>query len=147
MQDNFGAKGGIFMSRVIDIREKRIRNRVLKSGLPAAVIILRQRLSCFAVPLCGFFEHLSSEYATECCLPGKQGHKPGAGQKYHVKASSTIVFFQGRKGVFCKTLSGYTRRPELKCVIEDVIGNKCECLERNKTECDVLILGGEVLPV
>ncbi|NLX76631.1 MAG: thioredoxin-disulfide reductase [Clostridiaceae bacterium] len=125
----------------MDIREKEFESRVLKSGLPAAVIFYGS--DC---PVCSsvmpVFEHLSSEYGDRMLFARvNRDINRELAKKYHVKASSTIVFFRdGRE--FCKTLSGYTRRPELKCVIEDVIGNKCECLERNKTECDVLILGG-----
>ncbi|NLM11207.1 MAG: thioredoxin-disulfide reductase [Clostridiaceae bacterium] len=125
----------------MEISGKEFESTVLNSGLPVAVIFYSN--DC---PICSsvmpVFERLASEFCEKMLfvrVNKDQNHE--LSKKYHIKASSTIVFFRNGKE-FCKTLSGYTRRPELKCVIEDVIGNKCECLERNKTECDVLILGG-----
>lgn len=141
MQKNIQCKGGIIISKVIEVSGKEFENTVLNSNLPAAVIFYSN--DC---PVCSsvmpVFEHLASEYGDKMVFAkiNKDINRELC-KKYHVKASSTIVFFKDGKE-FCKSLSGYTRRPELRCVIEDVLGNKCECLERNKTECDVLILGG-----
>lgn len=128
------------ISGVIEVSEKEFETEVIDSNLPVAVIFYSN--DC---PVCSsvmpVFEHLADEFSGKMrFVRVNKDTNRDLSKKYHIKASSTIVFF--RDGAeFCKTLSGYTRRPELKSVIEDVIGNKCDFLERNKTECDVLILG------
>lgn len=62
-------------------------------------------------------------------------------EKYNIKSSPTLLFMKNGEEV-CSRLNGYISRPELKEVIEGVIGGSCVHRERQKVYCDVLILGG-----
>lgn len=129
------------MSNVIEVSGTEFEKTVLNSDLPVAVIFYSNDCP-ICISVIPVFEHLSSEFQNKMLfVKVNKDVNRDLCKKYHIKASSTIVFFKDGNE-FCKRLSGHTRRPELKSVVEDVIGNKCEYLERDKVECDVLILGG-----
>lgn len=128
------------MSKVIETSAKEFEKTVLNSELPVAVIFYSSDCP-ICVSVMPVFERLASEFYEKMLFVkiNKDVNRELC-RKYQIKASSTIVFFKDGSE-FCRRFSGYTRRPELKCTIEEVIGDKCECLERDRTECDVLILG------
>lgn len=62
-------------------------------------------------------------------------------ESLNVKSSPTVMFFKDGNEV-CSRLTGYISNPELRQVIESVIGGACILRERQKVFCDLLIMGG-----
>ncbi|AGC69398.1 thioredoxin-disulfide reductase [Thermoclostridium stercorarium subsp. stercorarium DSM 8532] len=125
----------------MEITEKEFETAVLSCNLPAAAIFYSD--GCPAISsVMPVFENISAMFSDKMrFVKVNKDANPGLARKYNAEHGSTIVFFRDGKN-FGKTISGYTDETELKRAIEDVLSNKCEYLERDKTSCDVLILGG-----
>lgn len=68
-------------------------------------------------------------------------HNRQLAESYNIKISPTIMFFKDGKEV-CARLNGYISNVEFKKAVENIIGDACVRKEREKVNCDVLILGG-----
>lgn len=128
------------MDAVIEISSENFSKTVLESHLPVAVVFY-----CNECPICAsvlpLFERMAQDYSGKLLFVRiNRDSNPELSRQYHVRASATVLFFLKGKE-FCRRLSGYIRYPDLKCIVEDVMGGKCECLAHDKAECDVLILG------
>lgn len=129
------------MHKVMDVSAADFQKTVLENSLPVGVIFYSN--DC---PVCAsvlpLFERMAQIYEGKILFTRiNRDFNRGLSKQYHVKASSTILFFSQGKEV-CRRLSGYIRTPELRCALESITGGNCDCPERDKVECDVLILGG-----
>lgn len=129
------------MKNVIEVSGLDFNKVVLENPLPAVVAFYSN--DC---PICmqvlPLFDHMAREFSENMIFAKvNKDFNRNLSNQYKVRASATILFFREGKE-FCRRLSGYIRRPELKCLIREVLGGECECLKKDKTECDVLILGG-----
>ena len=128
------------MNMVLDVAAPDFQRTVLESSLPVGVLFYSS--DC---PICAsvlpLFERMSRIFAGKILFTKvNKDFNRDLSKQYHVRASSTILFFvQGKE--FCRRLSGYIRSPELRCSLESMIEGKCECSKRDRIECDVLILG------
>lgn len=128
------------MSTVLDVTAADFQKTVLENSLPVGIIFYSNDCP-ICVSVLPLFERMSQMFAGKILFTKvNRDFNRDLSRQYHVKASSTILFFMHGKE-FCRRLSGYIRSPELRCTLESMAGGKCECPERDKTECDVLILG------
>ncbi len=128
------------MNTVLEVTAADFQKNVLENSLPMAVIFYSNDCP-ICVSVLPLFERMSQMFAEKIVFARiNRDFNRELSKQYHVRASSTILFFVKGKE-FCRRLSGYTRYPELLCTLESMAGGKCACEKKDKTECDLLILG------
>ena len=127
--------------KVLNVNVNDFEQEVLKSKLPVIVYFYSEDCApCIAfTPI---FERATEKYKDQMKFVKvfRQQNRQLA-EKYNIKSSPTVLFFKDGEEV-CSRLNGYISNPELRQVIESVIGGACIRKERQKVHCDVLILGG-----
>lgn len=127
--------------KIIYSNEESFERDVLKSDLPVIVDFYSEDCPpCDA--LAPIFERTAEKYSEHMRFVKiyRQQNRQLA-EKLNVKSSPTVLFFKNGEEV-CSRLNGYISKPELRKVIESVIGGVCVRKERQKAYCDLLILGG-----
>lgn len=113
---------------------------VLKSEIPVIVDFYSEDCPpCTAIA--PIFERMAKKYGQNMKFVKifRQQNRALA-EKYNVKSSPTLLFFKDGEEV-CSRLNGYIGKPELRIVIESVIGGVCVNKERERVHCDLVILG------
>lgn len=114
---------------------------VLKSEIPVIVDFYSEDcMPCDA--LAPIFERAAEKYGEHMRFVKihRQRNRQLA-ERLNVKSSPTVLFFRNGEEV-CSRLNGYISNPELRKVIESVIGGACIRKERQKVYCDLFIMGG-----
>ncbi len=114
---------------------------VVRSQLPVAVNFYSDDCPpCEA--LAPIFERLAGKYRDHIRFVQvfRQQNRELA-QKLAIKSSPTVLFFRNGEEV-CQRLTGYITKPELRKAIEEAVGDACRTNERQRHDCDALILGG-----
>lgn len=128
------------MNTVTDITAADFQQAVLENSLPVAVIFYSSDCP-ICVSVLPLFERMAQLFAGKILFAKiNKDYNRDLSKEYHVRASSTILFFMGSYE-FCRRLSGYIRLPELQRTLESMVAGKCECKKQERIECDVLILG------
>lgn len=129
------------ISNMLQVSFENFEEQVLKSSLPVLVYFYSEDCApCTAVgPM---LERLSEAYGEKikCVKIFRQQNRQLA-EKYNVKSSPTVMFFNEGKEV-CSRLNGYISKPELRESIEGILGGSCAVKDIQKVYCDVAILGG-----
>ncbi len=126
--------------KVVFTNAQNFEQEVLKSQLPVTVYFYSEDCPP-CTPLDSIFERTAEKYGDRMKFVKifRQQNRQLA-ESYNVKSSPTLLFFKDGEEV-CSRLNGYISNPELRQVIEGVIGGTCIIKERQKVHCDVLILG------
>lgn len=126
--------------KVISINSQNFEEEVLKSSLPVVVYFYSEDCApCTAfTPI---YERTAEKYESQMKFTKvfRQQNRSLA-EKYNIKSSPALLFLKDGEEV-CSRLTGYISNPELRAVVESVIGGTCIRKERQKIHCDVLILG------
>lgn len=129
------------MNKITDVTHSNFSQTVLESKLPVAVIFYGKDCP-ICVTVMPQVLRLTEEYSGKMLFAKvSRDSNPDLCKQYGIRVSPTVLFFSGGKES-CQRMAGYIRYPELKCIIEQTLSGKCECLKRDKIECDVLVLGG-----
>ncbi len=127
-------------SKVLNVNSQDFDKEVLKSNQPVVVYFYSEDCApCIAfTPI---FERVAEKYDGQMKFVKifRQQNRALA-ESYNIKSSPAILFFKNGEEV-CSRLNGYISNPELRQVIESVIGGTCMRRERQRVYCDVLILG------
>lgn len=127
-------------SKVLNVNNQDFDKEVLKSNQPVVVYFYSEDCApCIAfTPI---FERVAEKYDGQMKFVKifRQQNRALA-ESYNIKSSPAILFFKNGEEV-CSRLNGYISNPELRQVIESVIGGTCMRRERQRVYCDVLILG------
>ena len=127
-------------NKVIYSNSQDFEQDVLKSTLPVVVYFYSEDCPpCLA--LAPIFDRMAEIYFDHMKFVKifRQQNRQLA-ESYNVKSSPTLLFFRDGEEV-CSRLNGYIGKPELREVIDGVIGGTCIRKERQKIYCDTLILG------
>lgn len=127
-------------SKVLNVNNQDFDKEVLKSNQPVVVYFYSEDCApCIAfTPI---FERVAEKYDGQMKFVKifRQQNRALA-ESYNIKSSPAILFFKNGEEV-CSRLNGYISNPELRQVVESVIGGTCMRRERQRVYCDVLILG------
>ncbi|NLD49858.1 MAG: thioredoxin-disulfide reductase [Clostridiaceae bacterium] len=127
--------------RIIISSADNFENDVIKSELPVIVWFFTEDCPpCEA--LAPVFDRMGEKYkgSMKFVKIHRQLNRQLA-ESLNVKSSPTILFFKDGSEV-CSRLTGYISNPELRQVVESVIGGACIRREKQKVYCDLLIMGG-----
>lgn len=127
-------------SKVLNVNNQDFEKEVLKSNQPVVVYFYSEDCApCIAfTPI---FERAAEKYEGQMKFVKifRQQNRALA-ESYNIKSSPAILFFKNGEEI-CSRLNGYISNPELRQVVESVIGGTCMRRERQRVYCDVLILG------
>lgn len=127
-------------SKVLNVNNQDFEKEVLKNNQPVVVYFYSEDCApCIAfTPI---FERVAEKYDGQMKFVKifRQQNRALA-ESYNIKSSPAILFFKNGEEV-CSRLNGYISNPELRQVVESVIGGTCMRRERQRVYCDVLILG------
>lgn len=125
---------------VVQVNSQSFESDVLKNELPVVVYFYSE--DC---PPCVAFTPIFDRMAEQ--LAGRikfvkvfRQHNRQLAEIYSIKSSPTLLFFKKGQEV-CSRLNGYISKPELRESVESVLGGSCVRKERQKVNCDVLIMG------
>jgi thioredoxin reductase (NADPH) len=128
-------------NRFIQTNSNHFEKDVLKNELPVLVYFYSDECAP-CVALGPILDRMVEQYGESMkFVKIYRQHNRDLAEKYNIKSSPTLLFIKDGEEV-CSRLNGYISRPELKEVIEGVIGGSCIRRERQKVYCDILILGG-----
>lgn len=130
------------MSEIIKyIKADEFEQEILNSDIPVAVDFYSEECPPCAA-LAPIYERMATKYGQHMKFVKifRQQNRELA-DKLEVKSSPTVLFFQKGQEVG-KRLTGYIKKPEMRIIIESIIGDVVGAVAQEKTNCDVLILGG-----
>lgn len=129
------------VDKVIYSNAESFEKDVLKNELPVIVYFYSDDCPpCTA--LNPIFDRLAEQYSEKMKFVKVQRQQNRQlSESLKVKSSPTILIFKDAQEV-CTRLNGYIGKPELRRVIENIIGGTCVRKDREKVFCDLIILGG-----
>ncbi len=125
---------------VVESNEKKFAEDVVRNKMPVIVNFYSDDCPpCEA--LAPLFERLAEKYGKHMKFVRilRQQNRTLA-ERLGVKSSPTVMFYRNGEEV-CQRLTGYITNPELRRSIEDVLGDSCPKTERQRYDCDALVLG------
>lgn len=125
---------------IVQTDSEKFENEVLKSKLPVAVNFISDDCPpCEAViPI---FRRLAQQYHEHVKFVQvfRQQNRELA-DNLGIKSSPTMLFYKNGQEV-CRRLTGYIKRNEIRQAIDDTIEGSCTKPERQRFDCDALVLG------
>jgi len=125
---------------VVESNTGKYEEDVMKSPLPAAVYFYSDECPpCEA--FAPIFERLAEKFKdhVKFVIIHRQKNKETA-EKLGIKSSPTVLFFKNGEQI-CQRLTGYICKDEFTRALEAAVGGICKTGDRQRYECDALILG------